>query len=172
LLFRIGSKIMLQLRFRSDGISVLLPTLKDEIGVLDLKTAKSLTALIAIDQTTTFEPYLNWMEGHNWKPEDSTFFPININIYGNSVKLNEISSTLSMAGLYLQEPPSFNRNFAYCNPHVLSWSSGSTPMFLEAANGGTPDFSAEIDMILNESATVDVPANLTQPPSISTLLLP
>jgi hypothetical protein len=163
---------MLQLRFRSDGISVLLPTVKEEIGILDLKTANSLTALMAIDKTTTFEPYLNWMEGHDWKPQAFRFFPININIYGNSAKLNEISSTLSTACLYLQEPLSFNRNFAYRNPHVLSWSLESTPTFLEAANDGTPDLSGEIDTILNESATVNVPASLTQPPSISTMLLP
>ncbi|KAF8857758.1 hypothetical protein BDZ45DRAFT_674506 [Acephala macrosclerotiorum] len=174
LLFRVGSKVLLQLRVRSDGISVLLPAEKDEIGVLDLKTTNSLTALMAIDPTATFEPYLNWMpvEGHDWKPQGSNLFPIYINIYGNSAKLDDIGCTLSTACLYLQEPLSFNRNFIYCNLHVLSWSSGNTPMFLEAPNDSIADFSGEIDMILNESATVDVPANLTQPTIISTTLLP
>jgi hypothetical protein len=53
---------MLQFRFRSDGVSVLVPTTKEEVGVLDIKTANALTAITALDQTITFEPYFDWKE--------------------------------------------------------------------------------------------------------------
>jgi hypothetical protein len=163
---------MLQLRFRSDGVSVLLPTTHEEVGVLDIKTANALTALVTVDQTVTFEPYFHWKEGRDLKPQVSKFCPVNINIYGDSTKLDEVGFTLSTACLYLQEPPSFNCDFVYRNPHVLSWPSESTPNFLEHQNNTTLDLPNEIDSILNDSAPVNVATTLTQSPNISTALKP
>ncbi len=163
---------MLQLRFRIDGVSVLLPTTNDELGVLDTKTANSLTTVMAVDPTITFEPYFHWKEARDLKPQSSKFCPVNISIYGDAAKLEEVGFALSMACLYLQEPPSFNRDFVYRNPHVLSWPSENTPTFLEDQNNTTLDISNDIDLILNESAPVNVSTTLTQSSSISTTLRP
>lgn len=162
---------MLQLRFRVDGVSVLLPTEKEEIGILDVKTASALTSLMAIDQRITFEPSLTWKEGQDLKTPLSKIFLLDICIYGNADKMIEIGSTLSTASLYLQEPLSFSRDFVYRNPHVLSWSSESTPLFLEASKNVVPDLSDEIGMILSETAPVG-PSSVIQSDSVSTTLLP
>ena len=163
---------MLQLRFRVDGVSVLLPTTNDELGVLDMKTANAMRTVIAVDPTITFEPYFYWKDERGLKPQPSKIFSVNINIYGNVAKLEEVGSTLSTACLYLQEPPSFNRDFVYRNPHVLSWPLEKTPIFLEDQDSIKIDISNDIDLILNESAPVNVPSTLTQYPSISTPLKP
>ena len=163
---------MLQLRFRVDGVSVLLPTTNDELGVLDMKTANAMRTVIAVDPTITFEPYFYWKDERGLKPQPSKIFSVNINIYGDVAKLEEVGSTLSTACLYLQEPPSFNCDFVYRNPHVLSWPSESTPNFLEHQNNTTLDLSNEIDSILNDSAPVNVATTLTQSPNISTALKP
>jgi hypothetical protein len=163
---------MLQLRFRIDGVSVLLPTANEEVGVLDIKTAKALTALMAIDQTVTFEPYFHWKEARDLRPQATKFCPVIIDIYGDSAKLDEVGFALSTACLYLQEPPSFNRDFVYCNPHILSWPPESTPIFLEDQNNTTLDLFNDIDLILNDSTPVNVPTTLTQSSGISTTLKP
>jgi hypothetical protein len=163
---------MLQLRFRSDGISVLLPTTNEEVGVLDIKTADALTALMKVDRTFTFEPYFHWKEGRDLKLQAYKFCPVNINIYGDSTKLDEVGVALSTACHYLQEPLSPNRDFVYRNPHVLSWPPDSTPTFLEHQNNTTSDLPNDIDLILNGSAPVNVPTALTQSSSISTTLKP
>jgi len=161
---------MLQLRFRSDGISVLLPTVNEEVGVLDIKTAGALTALMKVDQTFIFEPYFHWKEGQDLKPQASKFYSVYINIYGDSTKLDEVGSVLSKACIYLQEPLSFNRDFAYHNPHVLSWPSESTPTFLQHQNNTTLDLQKDIESILNDPTPVNIPTTVNQSSSISTKL--
>lgn len=161
---------MLQFRFRSDGVSVLLPITNEEVGVLDIKTANALTALMKIDQAVTFEPYFHRKETRDLKPQASKFSLVNINIYGNSTKFDEAGFALSAASLYLQEPPSFNRDFVYRNPHILSWPSESTPTFLEHRNDAALNLANDIDSIINGSAPVHVPTALTQSSSITTTL--
>jgi hypothetical protein len=162
---------MLQLRFRSDGISVVLAATKEEVGILNTNTANTLMALVSLDESITFEPYLHWKESQDLKPQ-AKCFPANIIVYGNSGKISEVGTALSNAHLYLQEPPSFNHEYVYRNPHVLSWSAESTPKFLADSTENALDFSKEINFILNKSAPVDVPSDLTQSAQISTILLP
>jgi hypothetical protein len=162
---------MLQLRIRADGISIVLPTTKEEVGILDTNTANTLMALVSLDQSITFEPYLHWKESQDLKPQ-AKCFPANIIVYGNAEKISEVGTALSNARLYLQEPPSFNREFVYRNPHVLSWSTENTPKFLADSTENVLDFSREINLILNESTAVKVPSNLAQSARINTILLP
>lgn len=148
----------------------MLPTTKEEVGILDTNTANVLIALVSLDHSITFEPYVHWKGGQDLKPQTKCF-PTNIVVYGNTEKISEVGTALSNARLYLQEPPSFNREFTYLNPHVLSWTE-STPKFLADSTEHVLDFSKEINFILNESTPVNVPTNLAQSAQISTILLP
>jgi hypothetical protein len=86
--------------------------------------------------------------------------------------MDEVGSALSTASLYLQEPPSFNRDFMYRNPHILSWPSECTPTFLEHRIDAALDLANDIDSIINGSAPVHVPTALTQSSSINKALKP
>jgi len=163
---------MLQLRFRVDGISVLIPTTNNELGVLDINTAKNLKNMMVVDPSITFEPYLYWKDSQNSmaKPQLSKIYTISINIYGDAVKLEEVGSALSNTGSYLQEPSFFNEDFKYCNPHVLSWPSTNTPIFLEHQGKKRMNTVNDINLLLAQSATVKVPDTLLQSSSICTRL--
>jgi hypothetical protein len=92
---------MHQLRFRVDGVSVLLPTTNDELGVLDMKTGNALATVMSVNPTITFEPYFYWKDERSLKPQPSKIFSVNINIYGDVAKLEEVGSALSTAYFYL-----------------------------------------------------------------------
>jgi len=142
----------------------------EELGVLDLKTAEILTELIQILPSLTFRPVL---EQRRVASGVASRHPLGIILYGDSSLTGQVSSTLSQAGVYLQEPPNFDTSCVYYNPHVLSWEDEeASPTFLNHLTDNTPDFETEIAAILDESGAARLLNGLRQDRRIRTQLLP
>lgn len=158
-----------QIRFRSDAVTVLGPDM-EELGVLDTKTAKILTELLQIIPSLMFEPFMDQIGASS---KEANRHGLGIIVYGDSFSIDQVDSTLSQAGVYLQEPPSFNNSCAYCNPHVLSWEDEeASPTFLSHLTDNTLDFEKEIAAIFDESGAARLFNGLRQDRRIRTQLLP
>lgn len=158
-----------QIRFRSDAVTVLGPD-KEELGVLDTRTAKILTELLQIIPSLMFEPFLDQIRSPS---KEANRHRLGIIVYGESFLIDQVDSTLSRAGVYLQEPPSFDTSCTYCNPHVLSWEDEeASPTFLSHLTDNTLDFEKEIIAIFDESGATRLSNGLRQDGRIQTQLLP
>ena len=166
--------LALSLRFRTDATTVLLPT-SEEIGVVDTKTAAQLKRLKEIDASVRFDTYLGHEEEQmNCGPQgkkSSTISPLQINVLGSEQYLNEIGSTLSAAGMFLQEPSFIDGEIRYRNPHFLTWDDMSTtPLLLTTHGSPKMDFATDIEEILDTSYDVVESREFAQDARIGTTL--
>lgn len=167
------NRVALGLRFRHDSVTVLLYP-SEEIGVLDSKTAAILKSLQELGPTIIIELFLSHEQGQDTAgvpvKESASVRLLQIQIYGPEEYSNEVGSTLSSAGMYLQEPVSLGPGVVYRNPHFLSWDDDlETPLFNAARNDPNAAFAAQIEAIMN-SSNPGLPCHVDQDPRISTTL--
>jgi hypothetical protein len=105
-----------KIRFRHDAVTVLGSDI-EELGVLDVKTAKILTELIQILPSLTFQPV---RDQRGVASREANRHPLGIILYSDLSLTDQVDSILFQAGVYLQEPPNFDTSYAYYNPHILS----------------------------------------------------
>ena len=166
--------LALSIRFRTDATTVLLPT-SEEIGIVDTKTAAQLKRLKEIDASVRFDTYLGHeKEQMNSGPQgkkSSSISPLQINLLGSEQYLNEIGSTLSAAGMFLQEPSFLDGDIPYRNPHFLTWDDMSTtPLLLTTHIPPNVEFATEIEEILDISNDVVESREFAQDARIGTPL--
>ncbi|KAL2041206.1 hypothetical protein N7G274_006151 [Stereocaulon virgatum] len=166
--------LALSLRFRTDATTVLLPT-SEEIGILDTKTAAQLKRLKEIDTSVRFNTYLDHEEEQMscgpQRKQSSSISPLQINLLGSEQYLNEVGSTLSAAGMYLQEPIFLDGEIPYKNTHFLTWDDMSTtPLLLTTDSPPNMDFATEIEGILHTSNDVIESEEFAQDARIGTAL--
>ena len=143
----------LQLRFRADAVTLLLPTL-EECGVLDSKTAHILILLLKDHRSLEFEAYLDQeqTQGPYSGNKHSSVLPLSINVYGPRTSLENVATALSEARVFFQEPRNFHPASTYHNPHFLSWDDDlQTPRTLQLNHTPEIDLTAEICKILDQS---------------------
>jgi hypothetical protein len=97
-----------------------------EIGVINSQHGDLLNQLKNEISSVRFEVYVVDDEPSSRKLAGR---PLEINIYGNPKHLETIGSTLSTAGVFLQEPNQVSANCKYLNPHVYSVGADSTTPF-------------------------------------------
>lgn len=162
-----------RLRVRADAITLLLPSLsEEECGILDSKTAGVLTTLLRENSGLYFEAFLDRDQridsGRTRQP--LPVLPLTINIYGPAASLDSVSSILSEAKVFLQEPTNLHPSSSYRNPHYLSWDEDvETPQFQPLSLLTAIDV-AEIYEILDQPNLVQVSHELHQDSRIKTVL--
>ena len=164
----------LRLRFRSDSITILLPT-SDEIGILDDKTAAALKLLRGVTAAIKFDAFLSCDTDST--PDDATekklpsILPVQINVLGPDQYLDEVGFALSNCGVFLQEPIFLNRGLDYLNPHFLSWGGDSTtPLFLSSQENPKTDFMTRAEAIHDSSNAILQSRPFKQDARVTTIL--
>ena len=162
---------ILQPRVRADAITLLLPT-SEEIGVLDLKTARMLTTLIKDDPRLSVEAFVDQDRLQQGSPEEKSIrmLPLCMNVYGPSECSDRVALILSEARVFLQEPICMNTASTYHNPHFLHFDDSATPRFLDLSISIPRDFAAEVDAILEHSDISSLPTEVEQDQRIRTKL--
>ncbi|KAL8837872.1 MAG: hypothetical protein Q9170_002347 [Blastenia crenularia] len=168
------NRIALQLRFRSDAISVLLDFQK-EIALLDEKMATVLRLLKETVPATVLNVFLGNEGGQDKRDSlegrPASGLPLEIEVYGLDNNCNNVGSILSKAGMYLQEPVVLHQEVVYRNPHFLSWDeSGETPQLNTSGHQNEADFETRIGAILESSSPSLVTPGLEQDARILTRL--
>ncbi|MCJ1230294.1 hypothetical protein MMC12_006966 [Toensbergia leucococca] len=161
-----GKRGVMQLRFRADSTTVVLPT-SEEFGVLDIKTSDALTALRTAIPSIRLELVLD----QDQVKMGASILSLQINVYGHEVLMDNVGSTLSKASMFLQEPAHLDPKSIYRNPHVLSWEDEvATPRFRRSYHPSSFDFTKEIDVLFGCSDVVTPPYGLSQDRRVRTIL--
>lgn len=145
-----------RIRFRTDAVTALLPTL-EEFGVLDCRTALILTTLIKDNPTLQFEafPDLDQSPQPTRKQEITSVLPLTINVYGPTASLDKVAFALSGENIFLQEPTHFHPTSTYHNPHFLSWEDDMmTPQLKRQCLPNSVNLAAEVETILEQSSII------------------
>lgn len=162
-----------RLRIRADAVTLLLPSLsEEECGILDSKTAGVLTTLLRKNSGLYFEAFLDPDKriDSDRRRKPPPVLPLTINIYGPEASLDSVSSVLSEAKVFLQEPTNLHPSSSYHNPHYLSWDEDAeTPQFRQLSLS-TAIGVAEIYEILDQPNLVQVSHELHQDSRIKTVL--
>lgn len=162
-----------RLRLRADAITILLPSLsEEECGILDSKSTRVLTTLLKENSGLYFEAFLDpdKLVNSDRRRQPLPVLPLTINIYGPASSLDSVSSVLSEAKVFLQEPTNLHPTFSYRNPHYLSWDEDvETPQLRQLSLLSTIDVG-EIYEILDQPNSVQVSSGLRQDSRIKTIL--
>lgn len=170
----LDNRIALQLRFRSDAISVLLD-FQREIALLDKKMAAVLRLLKETVPATILKVFLGNEGGQencdSFGEKPALGLPLEIEVYGLDESYSTVGSILSNASMYLQEPVTLDQGVVYRNPHFLSWDeSGATPQLNTLGHNIEADFERTIEAILESPSPVLVTPDLEQDARILTQL--
>lgn len=162
-----------RLRVRADAITLLLSSLsEEECGILDSRTARVLTILLRENSGLNFEAFLDPDKqlDSDRRRQPLPVLPLTINIYGPTASLDSVSSVLSEAKVFLQEPTNLHPSYSYRNPHYLSWDEDvETPQFRPRFLSAAIDV-AKIYEILDQPNLVQVSHELHQDSRIKTVL--
>jgi hypothetical protein len=160
-------KLLLQLRYRTDGVTILDSDL-GEAGELDKHHADVLKALKRQFASLRCEVYvMQASSGDAKKSSGPAVFSVELNVYGSPSLAESVGSALSKAHVYLQEPTYLAEEITYRNPHVYSAHSDlSTPRFLEKQCGTKQNFENEIDAIVHETTSTNPGELFHQDPRI------
>ena len=126
--------------------------------MLDSRTARILTDLIAENSSLEFEAFVDvdLLQG-SWRgTKPISILPLCINIYGSRSSTDKVASMLSENGVFLQEPIHVNPTSTYHNPHFLCWNDDLITPQLRQCLPALDDIEAGVQEILDPSNTVNV----------------
>lgn len=168
-----GYNSSFRFRFRADAITILLPSLsEEECGILDSKSTRVLTILLKENSGLYFEAFLDpdKLVDFDRRRQPLPVLPLTINIYGPATSLDSVSSVLSEAKVFLQEPTNLHPTFSYRNPHYLSWDEDVETLQLRQLSVLTTIDVGEIYEILDQLYLAQNSSELRQDSRIKTIL--
>ena len=139
------------MRHRADATTVLLSTM-EEVAVLDSGHAHVLNMLRAATTSLRLELLVSGDRANSPnKGGTRVNFTAEIIVYGNNIDMASVSSILSGARMFLQEPEQLDPSATYRNPHVLSWDDqDDTPRFRRILPSVEAEFENVVEGILAE----------------------
>ncbi|CZR69306.1 uncharacterized protein PAC_19206 [Phialocephala subalpina] len=158
----------LHFRIRADAITILNEA-KEEVGVLDSKTAQVLKLLRQTYKPLRLELF---MDQDDWKDYSTKCrdYTLKIMVYANKDNVEDIGAILSDHRLFLQEPTHFPSPHKYCNPHVLSWTDKTETNRYLSTPMGSVQIAEEVESILSSFSSTDLMTSLQQDGRIRTKL--
>lgn len=144
----------------------------EEVAVLDKRRALDLNTLRGAAVSLRLELLVS-RDRAVYAHKSSTLneFKAEINVYGNNNDMATVSSLLSDAGIYLQEPEQLAPAANYRNPHVLSWEDEDvTPRFQRALPSVEASFENAVERILCEPKEASSHPCFLQDSKISSVL--
>lgn len=161
-------------RFRHNGITI-LNLAREEIGVLDSKTASGMVALQQAVSSVRFEVYTAQKTKLAHSSGETLGTPLEILVFGQSDSLEEVGSHLSQSGLFLQEPINRPLSVQYKNPHVFSWDEDDdtrSSYLLERSSESEASITDEIQAVLDNTSVPRLSFQIRQDARITSTLKP
>ncbi|KAA6406608.1 MAG: hypothetical protein FRX48_09540 [Lasallia pustulata] len=141
----------LPMRHRA-GATTVLSSRMEEVAILDTRHAQVLNTLRATASSLQLELLVSGDRAkrpHNGATRNN--FTAEINFYGNMTDIVSVSSILSEAGIFLQEPEQLDPSTIYRNSHILSWEvQDVTPCFRRMLPSVAAEFEKAVEGILDE----------------------
>jgi len=160
-------------RFRDNGITILNPA-RQEIGVLDKKTASGMVSLKNTVSLVQFEIYATPGTKQVQSLDGTLGIPLEILVFGQRSSLGQVGSLLSQSSLFLQEPMNRQLSVSYRNPHVFSWDEeeddANSSYLLEPSSESQINFTDKIHDVLNDTSVPQLSFQVTQDARITSIL--
>ncbi|SLM38846.1 Zinc finger, RING/FYVE/PHD-type [Lasallia pustulata] len=161
----------LPMRHRAGATTVLSSTM-EEVAILDTRHTHVLNTLRATASSLQLELLVSGDRAkrpHNGATRNN--FTAEINVYGNTTDIASVSSILSDAGIFLQEPEQLDSSTIYRNPHVLSWEvQDVTPCFRRMLPSVEAEFEKAVEGILDEPEALPPHTDFLQDHRITSVL--